>query len=64
MRGPQAGPHGVTVDAMVVHGLDTQGATVNTILQSQLEAGRAAVILHGLVAVIKAVHLGRSALSC
>lgn len=48
MRGPQAGPHGVTV---------------NTILQSQLEAGRAAVILHGLVAVIKAVHLGRSALS-
>lgn len=32
-------------------------------LESQLEAGRAAVTLRGLVAVIKAICLGRSALS-
>lgn len=32
-------------------------------LQSQLEAGRAAATLRGLVAAIKAVRLGRSAIS-
>lgn len=47
-------------------GQDPHGATVDVILsflQSQLEAGRAAATLCGLVAAIKAVRLGRSAIS-
>lgn len=47
-------------------GQDPHGATVDVILsflQSQLEAGRAAATLRGLVAAIKAVRLGRSDIS-
>lgn len=49
-----------------VQGMDPHGVTVDAILQflqSQLEAGTAAVTMHSLVAVNKAVRLGHSALS-
>lgn len=49
-----------------VHRLEPHFVTVDAILQfleSQLEAGRTAITLRGLVAAINAVRLGRSALS-